>query len=324
MKNIFREELLLFITIISLLGIGCEKTKESEPTKLSGPFFGLVPTQKPQILAPALISEVLTEYNGTFSPDGKEFFYTSEVGGKGNIVYTRLQDNNQWTTPEIAPFSGEYSEYDPIFSPDGSRLYFSSQRPVDSDKNRKYPNIWLVEKTSSGWGEPQFIFLSGEGDYYSSINRKGEIYYNIWNTGKILKASPTDTGYVSVELPETINERSDVGDPFISPNGDYLIYRAYYKEGYGRGDLYISFNHQGKWTEAQNLGEPINSNAHEICPYVTTDGKLFIFSSDRLEQDFKRENLGQLQEKYKSYDNGQSNIYYMSADFIEKFRATSK
>lgn len=311
---------MLGLSLGMLVSLGCKQPISQEAAVLRGPYFGLVPTDSPQMLAPGIVSTVLTEYNGTFSPDGKEFFYTSEAAGKGNIVYTKLGADNIWTPPEIASFSGKYSEYDPLFSPDGSQLYFSSERPL-AQSDQRNTNIWFLNRTESGWSEPNPLALSGMGDYYSSLTQNGDIYFNIWNTGKILKASKTDSNYVSQELPEVINSRSDVGDPFISPNEGYLIFRAYYDEGLGRGDLYISFNIEGTWTAPENLGEPINSSGHEICPYVTTDGKMFIFASDRLQQYYSDENLSELQAKYQSYDNGNSNIYYMSAEFIGRMKA---
>lgn len=314
-----------FIALLGLslsLGwsLGCNQPKEQETEKLQGPYFGIVPTDTPQMLAPGIISTMLTEYNGTFSPDGTEFFYTTDAVGKSRIVTTKLGADNVWSQPEIASFSGKHSEYDPLFSPDGSRLYFSSERP-NPQSDQPNTHIWYLNRTESGWSEPNHFPLSGMGDYYSSITQNGDIYYNIWNTGKILKASKTDSNYVSQELPEIINSRTDAGDPFISPNEDYLIYRAYYDEGFGRGDLYITFNIEGNWTKPENLGDQINTNGHEICPYVTTDGKIFIFSSDRLEQYYSDETLAELKAKYQSYDNGNSNIYYMSAAFIEEMKA---
>lgn len=299
----------------------CQEEKSTDARALQSPYFGLLPTETPQLLAPEIISTSLTEYNGTFSPEGTEFFYTSEAGGKGHIVYTRLDSGNQWMNPQIASFSGKYSEYDPLFSPDGASLYFSSERPVEDSEYRNQTHVWKVERMIDGWAEPQLIRLSQQGDYFSSVTAQGDLYFNIWNTGKILKATQTDTGFVSTELPKIINSRSDVGDPFISPDETYMIYRAFYDEGFGRGDLYITFNIKGQWTAPENLGEPINSRSHEICPYVTTDGKLFIFASDRMNEYYSDQTLEQIQEKSHSHDNGNSNIYYMSAGFIQRMKA---
>ena len=61
-----------------------------------------------------------------------------------------------------------------------------------------------------------------------------------------------------------------------------------------------------------------------MCPYVTTDGELFIFSSGRFEKgyyDDPPESLKDVETKLDTYDNGQQNIYTMHAGFIEEMRS---
>ncbi|MEO0896764.1 MAG: hypothetical protein AAFY71_10225 [Bacteroidota bacterium] len=314
------------IPIILFMAISCSQVEhESDsPPSLSSPYFGLRPTQMPQMLVPDFISSSLTEYNGTFNPEGSMFFFTREAANKGFIAYTYMQADSSWSKPAIAPFSGRYSEYDPLFSPDGSRLYFSSERPLTEGGKQGKSRIWYVERTGKSWSEPIHLPLSDKGDYYSSLTEEGTIYYNIWNTGNIMKASKTDSTYISEALPsgpQSINGRTDAGDPFISPKEDYIIYRAYYQEGMGRGDLYISFRIEGKWTVPENLGSPINSSSHEMCPWVSSDGNWFIFSSDRLQTPYPQDQLEKLEEKVHSIDNGLQNIYYMRADFIDNMRS---
>lgn len=136
------------------------------------------------------------------------------------------------------------------------------------------------------------------------------------------RALNTPDGYKVEALPEVLNSSNGEGDPFVSPDEDYIIYRGY-NNSLGRGDLYISYNINGDWTAPENLGEPINSSAHEMCPYVTVDGKYFIFSSSRIAEEYEftaTENLNAAKNKHHSKDNGELNIYYMSADFIAEKR----
>jgi len=313
----------LFVFILIILLAACAQQPPKDAIGLTDPYFGLTPSDAPAILIPQIISTQLIEYNGTFSPDGDQFYYTSGIAGKSIITYVeRDTQTNQWSSPKVAAFSGQYTEYDPLFSPDGHRLYFSSERPTSSSSNTN-TNVWYVEHVDLAWTNPTLVPLTGKGDYYSSLTADGTIYYNVWNTGKILKANKSDTGYVSQVLSKSINGASDVGDPFIAPDESYLIFRAYFDDGFGRGDLYISYNINDSWTKPINLGEGINSNAHEICPFVTTDGKLFIFSSDRVFHRPRFEsNAGvhELIEKHQSYDNGNMNIYFVSTRFITRIK----
>lgn len=308
-----------------LLITGCVTKTADEMETLSNPFFGLVPSDSVQLLAPGIISSSLYEYNGTFSPDGKEFYYTLLLPNRGQIVSLKLKEDNTWTEPGFAEFSSEYSEVDPIFSPDGLRLYFTSNRPTSDTSDIERNNIWFVEKNGNLWSKPKLVPLTETGDYYSSVTNNGDIYFNTWSDGDIYKGIKTDSTYLVERLPDIINLNKSVGDPFISPNEDYLIFRGTNLENtVGSLDLYISFNINNQWTEPMNLGEPINSEARELCPFVTTDGRLFIFASDRLINDFEPkpdEPIAPFRTKSESFDNGSWNIYYTSTSFIDRLRA---
>jgi len=313
---------ILFFAIY--LNFSCNQKNKGlvEQKNVTGPYFGIQAVDTPQIMAPGFISSAASEYNGTFAPDGKQFFYTTVIPGKDFITFTQLTKDNTWTEPKAAPFSGKYPDFDPFFSPDGSKLFFSSKRPVNGKEKSR---IWYVEKNNGEWEEPIHIELPEEDQdvFYNSVTRDGTIYFNKWSTGKIYKAQKVENEYIVEELPEIINGGYRKGDPYISPDEDYLIFSGYREDGYGRADLYISFNINGNWTRPENLEKPINSSKQEMCPSVTLDGKIFIFSSNRILNDFNIQSddrVNIVHKKYQSYDNGKLNIYYMSAGFIENLR----
>lgn len=284
--------------------------------------MGMQATDAPKLLYPELLSSSINEYNGTFSPDGQAFYYTTNTPEKGIITYTEMDAEGNWEKPKIAFFSGEFSEYDPIFSPDGQRLYFTSERPASLTDSSGKTNIWFIEKADSSWSEPQLLPLSRNGVYYSSFTRSGNLYLNVWDTGDMYKVEIGDTTHSLSALDTVLNSSNGEGDPFISPDEDYLIYRGY-NNSLGRGDMYISFNIDGSWTAPENLGAPINSAAHEMCPYVTVDGKFFIFASARIRDSLDTQpgmDIAEVEAKYRSRDNGRTNIYYISADFIAERR----
>ena len=51
-----------------------------------------------------------------------------------------------------------------------------------------------------------------------------------------------------------------IAHPCISPDESYIIYDVEVTSGYGDNDLYISFNKNGNWTEAINLGPQVNTD----------------------------------------------------------------
>ena len=197
-----------FIGLVSLT-MSCSNPTSHEENKNTpssiqpeGNFMGIEVTDTPLLLFPDFINTPMGEYNGTFNPDGTEFFYTVSNIYHNVIVTSMLMENGKWSNPEKAPFSVTHDEFDPLFSPDGQSLYFSSHRPFNKDGNTDASNIWMVNKKDNSWSKPEMIPLNGprKGNYYSSLTSAGDIYFNIWNTGDMFKAIPTDTGYM-VEKP---------------------------------------------------------------------------------------------------------------------------
>jgi hypothetical protein len=314
------------VTIVLLFTVFLMACKPSEQGGNSPllPFFGLNPKDSSTLIGPDFISTNLQEYNGTFSPQGTEFYYTIQFPKTAAIAFVKLGVDGKWSDPTIASFSGKHSDVDPLFSPDGTRLYFTSFRPVENSPTERRANIWYVERMGREWSDPVFVPLTQDGDFYSSLTRNGTLYFNVGKTGDLYKGNVTPDGYSVERLPEPLNSTESESDPFISPDEDYIIFRAYNREGgLGGADLYISFNFNNVWTNPENLGNKINSSADEMCPSVTHDGKLLIFSSNRLVEDIKIDSSVRVElfvQKFKSHDNGFFNIYTTSTEFIEELR----
>lgn len=79
-------------------------------------------------------------------------------------------------------------------------------------------------------------------------------------------------------LPFNSNEYS-VAHPALSPDGNKLYFTSDMPGGFGGMDLYVSDKESGRWGPPMNLGPEVNTEGHEIFPYVAPDGKLY-FASD--------------------------------------------
>lgn len=116
--------------------------------------------------------------------------------------------------------------------------------------------------------------------YFSSnVNapekRKGadlDIYSSKFIDGTFQKA---------VALGPSINTEAYEADVFIDPAEQYIIFCSTRSGSLGKGDLYISFkSSDGTWTTSINMGAPINTKHHELCPFVTADGKYLFYTSN--------------------------------------------
>jgi outer membrane protein OmpA-like peptidoglycan-associated protein/tetratricopeptide (TPR) repeat protein len=101
-----------------------------------------------------------------------------------------------------------------------------------------------------------------------------DFYESEWINNKWTKA---------IAAPGKINTNLNEGAQNISQDGNWLIFTGCnYPEGFGSCDLYISYKTKnGGWSEAENLGSTINSNAWESAPSLSPDKKDLYFSSTR-------------------------------------------
>jgi Tol biopolymer transport system component len=293
------------------------------------------PILEPTIFAPGVISTGDYESHPEFTPDGKTLYFLKSTPDFNfwTIVFSRLE-NGIWTSPEVAPFSGQYSDADPFITRDGKRMFFISRRPVSADTS---PNavgrldIWVMDETEKGsWSEPKnlgapvnsearefFPTLTNDGTIYFGSGRKGgkggiDLYRSRFVNGKY---------QVPENLGDPINTEFDEFEPFIAPDESFLIFMAGGRsDGLGGFDLYISYNRDGQWTKAKNLGPPINSAADELSPKIAPDGKCFFWTSTRSDFNLARDKplaSTEFFRKLRGPGNGLGDIYYIDVSALK-------
>jgi outer membrane protein OmpA-like peptidoglycan-associated protein len=81
-----------------------------------------------------------------------------------------------------------------------------------------------------------------------------------------------------------VNTKNDDCSPFIHPDGKTLYFASNGHLGMGDYDLFVSrLMSDGKWSEAKNIGYPINTNMEERSLIVNIRGSLAMYASEREE-----------------------------------------
>ena len=293
---------------------------QSDPK--SAPYSASEPLPQPTVFGTGIISTGEYDTHPAFTPDGRTLYFLRSTPNFNHwtILVTRFLQG-RWTTPEVAPFSGQYSDADPFITPDGSRLYFISNRPVPG-KAKPDLDIWVVNKTDNGWSEPQnpgSPINSPGNEWYPTLSTNGTIYFGSDREGgkgrnDIYRSRLIDGKYQPAEnLGDIINTQFNEFEPLIAADESFLIFmcggRADARGGF---DLYITYNQNGTWSKPENLGDEINSAGNEYSPTISPDGKYFFWGSTRGFADkplAKRYNYRELMEKLRGPGNGLGDIY---------------
>src|SRR5438552_3239614 len=141
-----------------------------------------VPTSEVKLFQPGIISTGDAESHLSFTPDSKTVYFIKSTPAFNfwTIVESHLQDAH-WTTPVVAPFSGQYADADPFVTKDNKQLWFISNRPLELGSPAKEDmDIWYVERTETGWSEPHHpgAPINSAGDeWYPSISDAGTLAF---------------------------------------------------------------------------------------------------------------------------------------------------
>lgn len=144
------------------------------------PYASASPLSEPTVFAEGVVSTGEFDSHPAFTPDGKRLYFVRSTPNFNlwTILVTRFE-NGRWSTPKMAPFSGQYADADPFITADGSRLYFISNRPV-AGKSKPDLDIWVVKNLGAGWGEPEnpgAPVNSPGSEWYPTIAANGTIYF---------------------------------------------------------------------------------------------------------------------------------------------------
>ncbi|MDH4157257.1 MAG: hypothetical protein OEW00_08280 [candidate division Zixibacteria bacterium] len=259
------------LILISTLLPSLVNAQQNNSPVLTGPYFGQKqPGTKPEIFAPGIVSHPgFTEYSGTFSPDGKEYYFYRFSDTMTATIYFSRMTADGWTNPEPVDFSSGYAAYEPHITFDNKSLYFAWNRG-----NSGLPGIWVATRDSLSWSEPEY---AGEGMFVSS-DSMGNIYLTDMSSRSVNGKTYLARVTLSKDLFSTyqrLNIDAHSGSqahPCIAPDGSYLIFDV--ESG---SHLYICFrNHDGTWAPAIDLTN------HGIDPKaggatISPDGKYLFF-----------------------------------------------
>lgn len=275
------------------------------------------------VFGEGIISTGDFESHPAFTPDGRTLYFLkdSPTFDFWTICISRSTDG-KWSTPAVAPFSGQYSDADPFITSDGLKLFFISNRPLKGgDSAKEDMDMWVMSREGEGWGAPVNLGApvnSKGSEWYPTVAADGTLYFGSDREGglgqtDLYKSRLVDGNYQEPEnLGPTINTPAEEFEPFIAPDQSFLIFMSARKGGHGRSDLYVSYQRDGKWTAAVNLGEKINSPGSEYSPKISPDGRYFFWTSTRstiATSQEKRLSFEELTKKLRGAGNGLGDIY---------------
>jgi len=248
-----------------------------------------------------VVNSKYREYAAVISADESVMLFTSRrdntSGGRiaddgmffEDILNTTKQ-NGAWTPPVnlTKPVNTDLHDATIALSADGQKLF------VYTDDNEG--DILISELQGDKWSKPESAGGSAINTKYSEIHAcfsydEKSIYF-VSNKPEeslggfdIYVTRKNENG--KWEKPEnvgpTINTSYDEEGVFMHPDGKTMYFSSKGHKTMGSYDIFRSVFENGKWSEPENIGYPINSADKDVFFVVSASGKHGYYSSARMD-----------------------------------------
>ncbi len=223
------------------------------------------------------------ESNPNYHIDGNPF--------KENFYFSTYIDNRWDSLKHFAlPIKESLNIGGMNFSIDRRNIYFTGCSWPDSYGSC---DLFKISSTGLSWGSPGNLgniinskywdsqpILSSDGKvlYFASKRSGGIGGSDIWMS----KMQEDGKWGIPINMGDSINTAGNEMAPYIHADTKTLYFSSDTHAGLGDYDLFISRkNDKGIWSNAKNLGSPINTNENEINIFISIDATKAWISSDR-------------------------------------------
>jgi outer membrane protein OmpA-like peptidoglycan-associated protein len=206
----------------------------------------------------ATINSDVDDFGGHFYKDGIVFASERDKGVMSKRTHS-------WTGQ---PFLNLY--FVPIKGC-GTDVTYGRPEPFSTDLNSKFHDAVVTFNKE----QSQVFFTRNNYSHgKAATDDQGVMKLKIYTAKKTGKS-----GWGNEEsLPFNSDEYS-CAHPTLSVDGSKLYFASDMPGGFGGMDLYVSELEGGKWGPATNLGPGVNTEGHELFPFIHQSGRLY-FASD--------------------------------------------
>ena len=276
---------------------------------------------QPQIFAPGSISGPSGVDCLTFAPDGATVFFDQQAGWNGFIMESHRVDDG-WSTPRVAPFSGQWLDHDPAIAPDGSFLVFTSNRSdVAGGQPLHGGHLWRVDRNGNGWGAPvrlPDVVNDAPHIYAPSVAANGDVYYQRMDEPghqfHLYRTAYRNGRYQTPQRLALGDPAAHELDPAIAPDQSFVVFEANYADKNTPDHLYIAFSNGDGWSAPIDLGDAVD-RYQPWGSHLGPDGRTLYFTSNYATKvDYPRSSMQARTdlERMRAWDNGNNHIWSVS------------
>jgi hypothetical protein len=174
----------------------------------------------------------------------------------------------------------------PVFSPDGSEVYWSAVDP-----NTGKVQILLMKRAGGRWSGPAVApfslqyqndvpFIAPDGRTLFFVSDRPASGAGPGEKQRIWRVRKTPGGWSEPEVVDpSVSSMSLHWQISVASDGTLCFATA------GVGDIYCAARLDGGYSHPERLGEAINTEMTECCPFISADGTLLLFARSTPDHD---------------------------------------
>ena len=243
---------------------------------------------------PAGINSRYEDFCPVVAADGQTLIFTSrretgtgqeltETGEYFDDIFVCKKVGDTWTKPSSigTNINSEGHEAAIGLSPDGQTLLI--YKDMDIYFSELQGNVWSIPKkmgsdiNTNAWETHATISADGNLLVFTSDRNGGkggrDLYYS--------KKLPNGEWSLAQNMGDSINTPYAEESPFLTVDGNSLIFSSEGHRSMGGFDLFRSEWMGGYWSEPKNIGYPINTPLNDMFFVTTPDGRYAYYSSVR-------------------------------------------
>lgn len=237
------------------------------------------------------------EYTPIITADESVMMFTSRrsssTGGQKDPdgqyyedIYQSTLVNGKWTPPINLGSTVNSDDHDATagLSPDGQKLYvYRPTKNGDLYECELKGNAWSsperMNKNINSDGHESSVSLSFDGKklYYISDKEGGKGHRDIWVSAMDAKGKWGP----STNIGDPINTIYGEEGVFIHPDGKTMYFSSQGHNSMGGYDIFKSEFKDGKWSEPENLGWPINGPDDDVFFVISANGRHGYYASNK-------------------------------------------
>jgi outer membrane protein OmpA-like peptidoglycan-associated protein len=199
----------------------------------------------------------------------------------------------------------EFDDFGAVQSPtQQERYYFSSARESatgglrntagleDDVTGKYYSDMYVVDLKDGKWSSVlpfEHVLNTNQHDVLQDFSTDGTVMYFVQSPDLKYGTIYADSFKVERDintLPTTASLpfNSELGDKNLHIfNDSLIIFASTQYNGFGGYDIYYCFRKNNLWSQPQNMGSGVNSKFNDESPFLTKNGQILYFATDRIE-----------------------------------------